>query len=112
MNDLPYWPYCEECKKPFQFEPDEPFAYCDCGCTEWGNPRPFDWVPNPGDGDLFRYLEKHVAAWLHPTAALPRIVIDPKFIDKNGDVCSLIITGHDGVGSVSLRTAIRIMQGS
>ena len=41
---LTYWPYCTKCKSPFQFDADEPFAYCSCGTTEWGDPRPASWV--------------------------------------------------------------------
>jgi len=37
---LDYWPCCTVCRSPFDFDPDEPFAYCKCGTTEWGNPRP------------------------------------------------------------------------
>lgn len=31
------YPYCDTCQRPFEFERDEPFAYCGCGTTEWGN---------------------------------------------------------------------------
>ena len=41
---LTYWPYCTKCKSPFQFDAGEPFAYCSCGTTEWGDPRPASWV--------------------------------------------------------------------
>ena len=41
---LTYWPYCAKCKSPFQFDAEEPFAYCSCGATEWGDPRPASWV--------------------------------------------------------------------
>ena len=41
---LTFWPYCTKCKSPFQFDADEPFAYCSCGTTEWGDPRPASWV--------------------------------------------------------------------
>ena len=41
---LTYWPYCTKCKSPFQFDAEEPFAYCSCGTTEWGDPRPASWV--------------------------------------------------------------------
>lgn len=44
---LPYWPYCPECQLPFAFERDEPFAHCGCGTTEWGHPRPADYVRPP-----------------------------------------------------------------
>ena len=44
---LTFWPYCTECKSPFQFDADEPFAYCFCGTTEWGDPRPASWVCPP-----------------------------------------------------------------
>ena len=38
------WPKCDTCKQPFIFEEDEPFAYCDCGTTEWGSRgRPGNW---------------------------------------------------------------------
>ena len=45
---LSYWPHCSECRKPFEFEKDEPFASCGCaGSTEWGDPRPASWVQPP-----------------------------------------------------------------
>lgn len=44
---LHYWPYCATCKQPFDFDPEEPFAYCKCGTTEWGDPRPAAWVQKP-----------------------------------------------------------------
>ena len=44
---LNYWPYCSHCKNPFSFEIDEPFAYCKCGPTEWGDPRPASWIKDP-----------------------------------------------------------------
>lgn len=45
---LAYWPMCTVCHKHFIFDKDEPFAYCECGTTEWGDPRPADWVtPTP-----------------------------------------------------------------
>ncbi len=44
---LTYWPYCTKCKSPFQFDAEEPFAYCSCGTTEWGDPRPASWVCSP-----------------------------------------------------------------
>lgn len=44
---IAYWPYCEHCQEAFEFDQEGPFAYCGCGTTEWGNPRPFPWVPNP-----------------------------------------------------------------
>ena len=45
---LSYWPYCNECRKPFEFEKEEPFASCGCpGSTEWGDPRPASWVQSP-----------------------------------------------------------------
>jgi hypothetical protein len=43
-----YWPYCSKCKRPFRFEKEEPFAWCECpGASEWGYPRPAEWVPEP-----------------------------------------------------------------
>jgi hypothetical protein len=44
---LSYWPYCERCHEPFDFDEDQPFGHCKCGTTEWGHPRPAKWVPNP-----------------------------------------------------------------
>lgn len=45
---LSYWPYCAKCRKPFEFEKEEPFASCGCpGYTEWGDPRPASWVQPP-----------------------------------------------------------------
>lgn len=35
-----YHPWCTRCLTPFVFEPHEPFAYCYCGTSEWGDPRP------------------------------------------------------------------------
>ena len=50
---LSYWPYCNECHKPFEFEKEEPFASCDCpGSTEWGDPRPASWVQSPAQKEL------------------------------------------------------------
>ena len=46
------WPYCETCHKPYSFDPEEPFAFCDCGTSEWGNPRPASWIPDPGGSVL------------------------------------------------------------
>lgn len=46
-KELSYWPYCAHCKSPFSFEPHAPFAYCKCGTTEWGNPRPASYVQQP-----------------------------------------------------------------
>ena len=37
------WPKCDECKQPFIFEEEEPFAYCNCGTSEWGEDRPDNW---------------------------------------------------------------------
>lgn len=48
---IPYWPYCETCKQPMEFEPEEPFAYCKCGTSEWGDPRPAEYVRNPRESD-------------------------------------------------------------
>ena len=42
-----YWPYCRTCRQPFDFDPEEPFADCKCGVTEWGYPRPAEWIPQP-----------------------------------------------------------------
>lgn len=44
---IPYWPYCEECKVPYDFDEEEPFAYCNCGTSEWGYPRPAPYVKHP-----------------------------------------------------------------
>lgn len=66
---------------------------------------------NRADAELFRYIEKYVAAWHSSNAELPRFVFNPRFHDKAGNVCSLIVTGRDGVGSVSLRTALRLISG-
>lgn len=46
-KELSHWPYCEECKEPYTFDSNEPFAYCNCGTTEWGDPRPAKYVANP-----------------------------------------------------------------
>jgi hypothetical protein len=64
------------------------------------------------DAELFRWMETHVAAWHCKEAALPRFVVDPRFTDETGEECSLIVTGSDGVGTVSLRTAILMMRRS
>ncbi len=34
------WPTCNDCGERFVFDPKEPFAFCDCGTTEWGAGRP------------------------------------------------------------------------
>lgn len=58
---LPYWPYCEKCHAPFQFEKEEPFAFCSCpGHTEWGDPRPADWVPDPNDSVVIKNHERYL----------------------------------------------------
>lgn len=44
---LPHWPYCSQCQQPYEFDQDGPFARCSCGTTEWGNPRPADYVQEP-----------------------------------------------------------------
>jgi hypothetical protein len=45
---VPYWPYCPECEEPYDFARDEPFAWCACGITEWGDAgRPADYVQSP-----------------------------------------------------------------
>ena len=44
---LTFWPHCTKCKSPFHFDAEEPFAYCSCGTTEWGDPRPASWVCPP-----------------------------------------------------------------
>ena len=31
------WPTCNDCGERFVFDPKEPFAFCDCGTTEWGS---------------------------------------------------------------------------
>lgn len=67
------------------------------------------------DAEDFRWLGKHVAGWHHDDAELPRIVINPRFHGRSSHdgefgVCSLIVTGHDGVGTVSLREMVRIIR--
>lgn len=47
VKEVAYWPWCEKCHKPFDFDQEGPFAYCGCGTTEWGYPRPFPWVEKP-----------------------------------------------------------------
>jgi hypothetical protein len=47
------WPYCTTCETPFRFDSIEPLAFCDCGTTEWGYPRPAEWVPNPNEDQVF-----------------------------------------------------------
>lgn len=47
QEDLPYWPYCEECHEPIEMDPREPFGYCKCGTCEWGHPRPAKYVEDP-----------------------------------------------------------------
>ena len=37
------WPKCNDCKQPFIFDEEEPFAHCNCGTTEWGEIRPENW---------------------------------------------------------------------
>ncbi len=64
------------------------------------------------DAELFRWMETHVAAWHCKDAVLPRFVVDPRFADETGEEYSLIVTGTDGVGTVSLRTAVLMMRKS
>jgi len=40
-------PICKKCGKEFIFDQEEPFAYCDCGTTEWGY-----------TGNIFRDIQK------------------------------------------------------
>jgi hypothetical protein len=48
MNQtLNYWPVCTECRTPMEFDRNEPFAYCKCGTSEWGHPRPAPDVQMP-----------------------------------------------------------------
>ena len=47
VSETTYWPYCEVCRTHFSFHPEEPFAFCGCGITEWGSPRPAAWIPSP-----------------------------------------------------------------
>jgi hypothetical protein len=44
-----YWPYCPTCKQPYSFDDEEPLANCDCGTSEWGYPRPAEWIPDPNN---------------------------------------------------------------
>jgi hypothetical protein len=55
------WPYCQTCHQPYSFEPEEPFAYCDCGTSEWGSPRPASWIPDPSDS--FEALADRFKKW-------------------------------------------------
>jgi hypothetical protein len=34
------YPLCDKCGSEFIFSREEPFAWCECGSTEWGDPRP------------------------------------------------------------------------
>ena len=31
------WPVCNECGARFVFDPKEPFAFCECGISDWGD---------------------------------------------------------------------------
>jgi hypothetical protein len=42
-----YWPYCSTCHQPYDFDDEGPFAYCECGTSEWGYPRPAEWIGHP-----------------------------------------------------------------
>lgn len=62
--------------------------------------------------DDFMWLAEHVAGWHCSEASLPRVVIDPRFQNESGDLCRLIVTGHDGMGTVSLQTMVRMLRES
>lgn len=36
MNITKRYPTCDQCGDIFVFDREEPFAYCNCGTTEWG----------------------------------------------------------------------------
>lgn len=55
-KEIYHWPYCPTCKEPYEFDKQEPFAYCNCGSTEWGYPRPADFVREPMGAALERKL--------------------------------------------------------
>jgi len=46
QTELPHWPYCTECKAPYTFDSEGPFAYCQCGTAEWYS-RPAAYVLDP-----------------------------------------------------------------
>lgn len=82
QKEIPYWPYCETCHEPFDFSPDEPFATCNCGTTEWGYPRPYAWVPNP-HLDSMDQVSKVIHDWAnrtfpgrHPKSSLSKLVME------------------------------------
>jgi hypothetical protein len=62
------------------------------------------------DAEMFRFLEQHVGGWYTDACELPRIVIKPYFQTKCSGVGSLIVSTRDGVGTVSLRNAIKIIR--
>ena len=43
------WPTCNECGAKFFFDPNEPFAFCDCGTSEW---------PETGRPDNYKEIQK------------------------------------------------------
>jgi hypothetical protein len=71
-QELHYWPYCPKCRQPVDFEPHEPFAYCGCGTSEWGHPRPAPWVRSPVVRNYpaplaaeINALPSHIRSYLH-----------------------------------------------
>jgi hypothetical protein len=51
-------PICDKCGTVYIFEQDEPFAYCNCGTTEWGESC---------DGMKFRNIQKKQQEVPHQT---------------------------------------------
>jgi predicted Zn-ribbon and HTH transcriptional regulator len=48
---------CEQCGEEYEFDDDEPFAYCKCGTTEWGNERPVSYYLS-----LIKNLQEEIKA--------------------------------------------------
>ena len=104
---LTFWPYCTKCQSPFQFDAEEPFAYCSCGTTEWGDPRPASWVaeaqreserldfmiehrayvvsdPDCCDGYWLNYARQDGTMWTQATEhETPRAAIDAAMGESN-----------------------------
>jgi hypothetical protein len=87
---LHYWPYCGRCRRPFEFDKNEPFAYCGCpGAAEWGNPRPAEWVPDPQKAPVLHAKFETTDGVVTGTTAAPM-----KRIEANEDGSFTVVIDH------------------
>jgi hypothetical protein len=57
---MPYWPYCTECKRPYDFDDEGPFAHCECGTMEC-TVRPAEYVSPPPGVSVYRKFSNPVS---------------------------------------------------